>query len=139
MTRDEVIQHLRDNTFGFLATLEDGEPRVRGLMHYVTRAGEIVFHTASSKDLSGQLIDDAPVEYCVFSQKTGVQIRVRGRIERIDDPEFAAALIAERPFLVRALETAGGTRSLVMVRLARPRAQWWTMERNFEPREFVNL
>lgn len=139
MNRDEVIRRLRENTYGFLATLENGEPRVRGMMHYITRAGDIVFHTSAAKDVSGQLVDGEPVEYCVFDQKTGVQIRVRGVIERVDDPDLVDTLIAERPFLARALETAGSSSALVVARVARPRAFWWTMEHNLEPKEYVTL
>jgi len=139
MNRDEIIRRLRESTFGFLATLENGEPRVRGMMHYITRAGDIVFHTSSAKDLSVQLIKGAAVEYCVFDQKAGVQIRVRGNIERLDDPEIVHALIADRPFLARALETAGSSSSLVVARIASPRATWWTMERNLDAKEFVTL
>jgi len=139
MNRDEIIRRLRENTFGFLATVENGEPRVRGMMHYITRSGDIVFHTSSAKDLSGQLIEGAAVEYCVFDQKAGIQIRVRGDVERLDDREIIDALIADRPFLARALEAAGSSSSLVVARVARARAAWWTMERNLEAKEFVTL
>jgi len=139
MTRDEVVRRLRENTFGFLATAENGEPRVRGMMHYITRTGDIVFHTSSAKDVGRQLIEGAPVEYCVYDQKTGVQIRVRGIVVRMDDPELVNAMIADRPFLARALETEGAASSLVVARLARARATWWTMERNLDAKEFVTL
>lgn len=138
MTRNDVIAHLRSNMSGFLATIETDEPRVRGMRHYITEAGDIVFHTGRGKDVGRQLVSGSQVEYCVLDPKTFVQVRIRGEIEELDDPTLVDALIADRPFLGPMLEKIGRT-SLLVVRIVKARAFAWTMDSNFAPKEFVEL
>lgn len=139
MTKDEILSFLRANTVGFLATVENGEPRVRGMMHYVSSAGDIVFHTGASKDVGHQVPTGAPIEYCVLDLQGGLQVRVRGTAERINDPSVTAALVAERPFLKPLMEAMGGENSLIVIRIHDPKAFTWTRETNFAPKDYTDL
>ena len=77
-TKDEIKDLLNANPMFHLATIENGKPRVRGLLLFKADERGIIFHTGTFKDLHQQLQANPSVEMCFFSQKTGEQIRISG-------------------------------------------------------------
>ncbi len=138
MTKEEIIAFLRTNTTSYLATTENGGPRVRGMMHFITEDGSIIYHTGANKDLGAQMPDGAPIELCAFDPNTMTQVRVNGKVQRTKDQSIADALLADRPFLQQMID-AIGIDMFLMVKVANPKATVWTMETNFAPKEWVEI
>lgn len=138
MTRQEIIGFLRANEAGFLATVEDGEPRVRGMAHYITTDGRIIYHSGTMKDLSRQIQGEPAVEMCVFDPASMLQVRVRGKAVVLNDKALADEIIEARPFLKQMLDVVGYEKFLVF-ELTSPKASTWTMETNFASKEWVDL
>ena len=88
---ERIVKFLKDNPSGFLATVDNGMPRVRPFGFMFEEDGKLYFCTNSTKDVYKQLIALPYVEYSVTS-KDMVTIRVSGEItfcEDIDKKEKA--------------------------------------------------
>lgn len=138
MTREEIIKFLNANVACFLATTEDGEPRVRGMALYRADDHGILFHTGDFKDVPAQLRANPKAEISVYDHKSGVQVRVRGDVEFLDDMDLKKEIIAGRPFLKPFVEERGHD-SLLVFRIKNCRATVWTMQTNLEPKEWTRL
>jgi pyridoxamine 5'-phosphate oxidase len=138
MTREEILKLLNSNQVSYLATVEDGEPRVRGMAHYRADDQGILYHTGKSKDLVAQLRKCPKAEVCVFDAQSGVQVRVRGSVEFVDDQALKEEIVAARPFL-KPIVDAVGYEALTLFRVKDCLATVWTMSANMEPKTFVKL
>ncbi|SNB45324.1 pyridoxamine 5'-phosphate oxidase family protein [Geobacter sp. DSM 9736] len=140
MNRNELLDLINRNPAFFLATTENGEPRVRGMLLYRADDRGIVFHTGTMKDLCNQLVANPAVELCFNDWQKNIQVRVRGRAAQIKDPHFTEEIINSpgREFLKPWVEQMGKD-ILAVFRVEGCLAQTWSMETNFEPKEFVPL
>jgi pyridoxamine 5'-phosphate oxidase len=138
MTKQEIIDFLKANEAGYLATVENDEPRVRGMAHYITADGRIVYHTGTGKDLAKQVPNGAVVEMCVFEPQSMTQVRVRGAVETLNDQALKEQIVADRPFL-KPMVDATGYEHFLLFALVNPKATVWTMADNFAPKEWVQL
>jgi len=138
MTREEILSYLNTNTIVFLATVENGAPRVRGMSLYRADDQGILFHTGEFKDIPSQLRSCPLAELCAFDMNTGTQIRVRGPVEFVDDQALKEEIVEARPFLNPFLD-AKGHESLVLFRITDCQATTWTMADNLETKKFIKL
>lgn len=138
MTREEILAFLNKNNVCFLATVEDGEPRVRGMMLYRADDQGVIFHSGEFKDIPSQLRKCPKAELCVFDPQSGTQVRVRGSVEFVDDKALKDEIIEARPFMKPFLE-AKGYDSMVVFRVKDCEASIWTMAANLEPKTYVKL
>lgn len=140
MQRNELLDLINRNPAFFLATVESGEPRVRGMLLYRADETGIVFHTGTMKDLHRQLIANPAVELCFNDWQQNIQVRVRGRAVPVDDPHFVDEIINSpgREFLKPWLEEMGKD-ILSVFRVVDCRAHTWSMATNFAPKEFIQL
>ena len=74
MTTAEILKFLNDHPACHLATLENGRPRVRGMLMYRADERGLLFHTGTGKALGRQAQNGAAAEACFNSPET--QIRV---------------------------------------------------------------
>lgn len=140
MDKDQIFMFLNANPAFHLATLEEGAPRVRGMLLYRADNEGIVFHTGAMKDLHRQLLAEPRVELCFTDWQTYVQVRVRGEAcletdaalkrEIVDSPgrEFLRPWIEER-----------GMEVLSVYRVVHAQSSVWTIAENFEPKRFIDL
>ena len=87
----QVFKLLKDTGYGFLATVENGKPRVRPFGLMFEEAGKLYFCTNSTKDVYKQLLVLPYIEYSATS-KDMVTVRIRGEIffsEDLDKKEKA--------------------------------------------------
>lgn len=138
MNRAEILSFLAKNPVCYLATVEAGEPRVRGMRMVRADDRGIVFQTGGPKELVRQLAANPAVEVCYYDPATNVQVRVRGAFEAVDDLALKKEIVEARPFLKPAVEQAGYDVILVY-RMKDPLATVWTMETNLAPKSFVRL
>lgn len=144
MNKAEAYEMMNANLGFFLATCEDGQPRVRGMMLYRADEEGILFHTGTSKDVYAQIIKNPKVEMCFNDFKAGVQLRVAGELEAVDDNALKDE-IAGHPTrgFVKAWRENGVFNDFyadfIVFRMRGGRATIWTMEKNFAPKETLEL
>lgn len=140
MDQAQILTLLNHNPTFHLATLEHGEPRVRGMLLYRADQQGIVFHTGAIKELHRQLQACPQVELCFFDPQTFVQVRVRGEAREVTDLAFKQEIVASpgREFL-QPLVATHGYELLSVYRVENGRASTWSMATNLAPKEFVHL
>ncbi|MBF0490128.1 MAG: pyridoxamine 5'-phosphate oxidase family protein [Candidatus Omnitrophica bacterium] len=69
MNKEEAIDIVRDAGFGFLATLEGDQPRVRPMMPYLTDEGELFLALLGRSRTISQIKNNPKVEVCFVDRK----------------------------------------------------------------------
>jgi pyridoxamine 5'-phosphate oxidase len=138
MTRDDMIQFLNANPQCYLATVEGGEPRVRGMLLYRADQDGLIFHTAEPKDLFRQAQENPRAEVCFVSPDGHLQVRVRGELEVVEDLELKKEMVEAREFL-QPIVFQNGYGMLKVLRMKGCVATLWTIDLNFLPKVFVEL
>jgi len=138
MTRQQVIDFLRQSPVFALATARDNKPHVRYIMLYRADEDGIIFCTGENKDLNHQLQTNPIVEMCFYNQQEQRQIRVSGTVEEIEDIELKKQVVKDFPFLKEWVDREGYD-VLVVYCLKGGRATVWTMETTFAPKEYISL
>lgn len=69
MTQEEAIDIIRDAGFGFLATLEGSQPRVRPMMPYLTDEGELLLALLGRSRTIAQVKANGNIEACFVDRK----------------------------------------------------------------------
>ena len=136
MNKNELLAFLKANPTAYLATVENGSPRVRGMAVYKIDEDDILIQTWKSKDLSKQLFKNPETELCFHSSEAGLQVRVRGIFEPVEEPAAIEQAIKDRPFL-KAFVDQG--QEVALFRLKDALAHTWTMETNFSDKTFIKL
>ena len=145
MQKEQIFEILNKNPVLFLATLDGNEPRVRGMLLYKADENGIVFHTGPHKDVFHQISKQPSVEMCFYDAAQNIQIRVRGVLEKIDDIKYKEE-IANHPSRVfmqgwkkncAAIDDFYNMFSVFC--LKNGKANVWTFESNFTPKEDIPL
>ncbi len=138
MTKQEIFQLMNQNPAFHLATVEGDQPRVRGMLLFRADEEGIIFHTASSKDLFRQIQANPKAELCF--QGNGVQVRVTGVLEQVQDEALKAEIFAHptRKFL-QPWKELGIENLLTVFRMRNGKAVTWTMETNFDEKKYIEL
>lgn len=138
MTKQELFTMMNQNPVFHLATTEGDQPHVRGMLLYRADENGIIFHTASSKDLYGQIKSNPKAERCF--QANGTQIRVMGQLEELADPALKEEIMNHptRKFL-QAWKELGVDHLLTVFCLKNGRATTWTMDTNFDEKAWIDL
>jgi len=144
MTKQEVFALMNANPAFFLATMDGDRPRVRGLLLYKADEEGIIFHTGKMKDLYHQVMQNPKVEMCFNDFKTGLQVRVSGELELVDDNALKDE-ISEHPSRVflKPWKESGELKdfyeNFVVFRLRNGTANTWTIAANFAPKNKILL
>lgn len=81
---EEIFKFLKENVNGYLATVDEGKPRVRPFGFMLENEGKLYFCTNSKKDVYRQLTAIPYVEYSVTT-KNMLTLRVSGEIKFCED------------------------------------------------------
>jgi pyridoxamine 5'-phosphate oxidase len=137
-----ALSFANQNLVVWLATTEDGQPRVRGLLMWFADATGFYFHTGTVKSLSEQLLRDGRVEIAFYNPGTGPgggrMMRVSGVAERVHDPALEARLIHERAWLSD-MVAAQKSGTLHLFRVPHGEIRDWTRATNLREKEQVPL
>lgn len=138
MVKEEIFQLMNENPVFHLATMEDDQPRVRGMLLFKADEEGIIFHTASTKDVFKQIMKNPKVELCF--QGNGRQVRVAGVLELVYDENLRNEIFnhPSRQFL-RTWKENGIDVLLQIFRLKNGTAVEWTMETNFAEKKPIEL
>lgn len=86
MTKNEVIDLIKDAGYGVLATAEGTQPKVRPMMPYLTEDGNLLIATFIKKRLVGQIQKNPNVEFCYIDRKMNFA-RISGKAKLSNDKE----------------------------------------------------
>ena len=136
MTSSEILKFLNAHPACHLATLENGKPRVRGMLMYRADEQGLLFHTGIGKALAKQVQNGAPAEACF--NNPDIQIRVSGVVEVVEDRALKEEIVAARPFM-QPWVAAHGYGLLLVFRLTKCEATVWTMASNFEATQYQKI
>jgi uncharacterized pyridoxamine 5'-phosphate oxidase family protein len=138
MTKEEVFEFVGKNPVFGLATADDNKPHVRMMMLYRADENGIIFTTGENKDVHRQLSVNPQVEMCFYSAEEQRQVRIGGSVEVLEDLELKKQVVRDYPFLKEWVDKEGYD-VLIVYCLKSGRATVWTMETNFQPKEYVQL
>jgi pyridoxamine 5'-phosphate oxidase len=138
MTRDDMLVFLNANPVCSLATVEEGQPRVRGMLLYRADKNGLLFHTAEQKDLYRQVRENPHAEALFLSPDGHLQVRVRGKMEVVEDLALKKEMVERREFL-QPLVYENGFDVLKVLRMKNCVALLWTYDLNFMPKVYVEL
>lgn len=144
MTRDEIFTLLNANPAFHLATVDNGQPRCRGMFLYKADENGIVFHTGAFKDVFRQITANPQVELCFNDFQKNVQVRVSGTLQEVNDNAFKDEICAHpsRAFLKPWRESGpleNFYQSFRVFRLKHGQAVTWSFETNFAPKTPIAL
>ncbi|WP_440948219.1 pyridoxamine 5'-phosphate oxidase family protein [Methanosarcina sp. T3] len=124
----------------YLATVEGDQPRVRALGFWFADESGFYFQTGAMKDMYGQLRTNPKVEVCFWQpgEAAGAMMRVAGKIEFVDEPELKKKVLEDRPFL-KDLGMTFDSPELIIFRISKGEAYFWTMTTNLEPKKFIKF
>ena len=137
MNKDEIYAFLNANRDCFMATVEGNKPHVRAIAIVKADENGIIIETGTFKDVYKQMSANPNVELCFYNAKQGMQIRVSGAVEAVDDMELKDEIIAQRPFLKQRVEE-GGYEAMAVYRL-KGVAHVWTFQTGFGPKTYIQL
>jgi len=80
---EELKEILAEGNFGYLATSEEGSPRVRPFGFGLEENGKYYFCTNNKKDVYQQLKNFPYAEYSVTSKKM-ITFRIRGKVQFVE-------------------------------------------------------
>lgn len=136
----DCIKFANENKTSYLATVESDQPRVRGFLMWFADESGFYFHTGAMKPVYSQLKQNPKVEACFYhpTEDGGVMMRVEGTVEFLNDTKLRGKLVEERQFLKSWGYTAE-TEDLIIFRIAKGEAYFWTMKTNFEPKKAIKF
>lgn len=119
MNASEVIAWILANPTCYLATLEGNQPRVRCMSLDFASAGHLWFHMPASKAVFAQVSQHELVEACFIDIPGGIQIRIRGRLERDLSELTMFKFLAKHPEL-SAWITQNGNEAMGLFKMCNP-------------------
>ena len=137
MNKAEILEFLNANPTFYLATLEGDKPRVRAMGMVKADETGIIIETGTFKDVYKQMSANPNVELCFFNAKDGIQVRVSGAVEAVDDIELKKEIVVQRPFLKERV-AEGGYEAMGVFRL-KGQAYVWSFQNAAEPKKYVQL
>ena len=138
MNKQEIYELMNQNVGFYLATVDEDQPHVRGMMLFIADENGIIFHTASTKDVYKQIMENPKAELCFNAN--GIQIRVTGTLEVMHDEKIREEIFAHptRKFL-QAWKENGIDNLLEVLIMRNCEAITWTMQSNFEPKKPIKI
>ena len=94
---EEVLKFLKECGVYYLATVEDGKPRVRPFGTAEIFENHLYIQTGNIKDVFKQIQKNPNVEICAF--KDGKWLRLRGILRQDDRYEARKDMLDKNPYL----------------------------------------
>jgi len=138
MDKKEILEFINKNLTCHMATLEDGKPKVRAMGIYRADENGIVIQVSEIKDIHKQLVKNPATELCFDNPKEGIQVRISGNVELLEDAELKKEIVEKRAFLKPLVDKLGWDVIKIWV-LKNGVASVWTPKVNFEPKVYVKL
>ena len=142
LSLENALAFANQNQACWVATSQDDQPHVRGMLMWFADASGFYFHTGATKSLADQIAKNPRVEIAFYNPGKGPgdgrMLRLTGRVERVIDAALEARLVQERAWL-KDMVAASANGTLFMFRMAHGEIREWTMATNLPEREQVPL
>ena len=144
MDLQDCITFANENKRCYLATVEDGQPRVRPMQLWFADEKGFYFQSHAEKALGLQLKAYKKVEACFYNAKAGpglgTVLRVSGEIEFLDDIEYRKRIFEERAHIAKSYGLKGlEDPRLILFRIYKGEAYFWTMEYNLRESDIEKI
>jgi pyridoxamine 5'-phosphate oxidase len=136
MNKEEIIALIKENPIAFLATVDGDKARVRGMDTFRADADGLIFYTGKNKNVFQQIAANPEVEVCYFTK--GTQVRIRGRMEVLEDMALKKEITEKKPFLQPFYKDEASYANMAVCRL-RGQATTWTMQNLAAPTTFIDF
>jgi pyridoxamine 5'-phosphate oxidase len=136
MDKKEILAFIAKHPMCCLGTVEENKARVRGMETFRADEKGLIFYTAKEKDVYKQIAKNPEVEVCYIAD---TQVRVRGKIEIIEDLALKKEIVSKKPFLKPIFENK--YEGLAVFRL-KGKATTWSMKQETKPgapKTFIDL
>ncbi len=111
-----------------MATVDGGEPCVRAMTSPHIDDDGITFCTGTGKDVCRQLLANPSVELCFWSRGERLQLRIRGKLEKLDDEELKKQIVETRFTFLKPVVEQFGWDTLTLFRISKGKARTWSGE-----------
>jgi len=91
----DLTDFLYANINGFLATLEDGQPRVRPYQFMLEDAGRLCFSTNNKKEVCKQLKHNPAMEFACSDPHGAWLLRLRGNVQFTNEVDVKVKILAK--------------------------------------------
>jgi uncharacterized pyridoxamine 5'-phosphate oxidase family protein len=125
MNKKELYEFITANPIGYMATVDGDKPHVRGMAMYRADEDGIIYYTNYTKNVCKQLLVNPETEVCYFSD--GLQLRVSGRVEELNDNALKQEVVEKFPFLKPRIEKHG-LEHLAIFKLKPTAASTWSLK-----------
>jgi pyridoxamine 5'-phosphate oxidase len=135
--KKEILALINEISIGYLGTVDGNEARVRCMETFRADENGLIFFTSKLKNVFKQISKNPNVEVCYFTK--GTQVRVRGKMEILEDAALREEIIEKRPYLKPIYKNR--SEDLALMRL-KGKATTWTMTNiadTVAPRTFIDL
>lgn len=139
MSFEECIKFAVENPVCFLATVDGDQPRVRGFLVLYANENGFYFTTGRAKDVYRQLQENPRLELCFFNSQSGKQMRVTGKAEWIDDLDFRAKVLEDRPWLKDYGTGKPDDPVFAVLHIRHGDAHFWTLADNLREKEIEHI
>lgn len=102
----EVVDFLKENPMGFLASADNGKPYVRPFGFMLVEDGNFYFCTSTEKEVYKQLKKNPFVEFSCMTKDFGQWLRMNGEIEFSDDQKLKEKIMDSQPMVKDIYKTA---------------------------------
>jgi len=134
MDKKEILAFITANPIGYLGTVDDKAARVRGMDTFRADENGLIFYTSKAKNVFQQMAKNPEVEVCYFAK--GTQVRVRGKIEILEDPALKKEIVSKRDFLKPMYEKSYDGMGVLRLK---GKATTWSMQDMTAPTTFIDL
>ncbi|MDF2858192.1 MAG: hypothetical protein K0Q87_4043 [Neobacillus sp.] len=134
----EVLLFANQNPSSWLATCEDDQPRVRGMLLWFADETGFYYHTAKAKSLYRQMKANPKMEAAFIrnaDQPEFEMLRVTGTVEILNDQALEKRLKEERAWLWGNVQQSKVDTEVVIFRIAHGSAYIWNMGWNVREAE----
>ena len=138
MIKQDVYGIMNNNPVFSLATIDNGFPRVRGMLVFSADEKGIIFHIGATRDVYRQIKENPNAELCFIDNAQMRQVRVSGTLEIVNDTDFKD-MIAEHPSrgfvkdMRDSMKRQDFYDSFIVLKMQGGKANIWTYENNLVP------
>ena len=131
----QILSFANQNPACHLASVDNDQPRVRGLLMWYADESGFYFHTASTKRLPKQIQLNPKVEVAFLKPSENPvemeAMRLNGIAEILEDKSLEERLLTERPWL-REFEKISPESRPVIFKISNGEAYIWNMSVNLQ-------
>ncbi len=137
---EKCTKFANENPISWVATIDGNQPRVRALGMWFADENGYYFQIRADIDMYIQLKENPKVEAAFWKpgEMFGTMMRVAGEVEFLDDIKLKEKILEDRPFL-RDFGFTPQSHDLVIFRISKGNAYFWTMETAFEPKKMIEF